>query len=61
MSTPEVMLIVVGNMLDKGEVLSSPLITIILSRQPLTCDTYARTPRPFRNTLDKCPHQKAQR
>ena len=34
MSTPEVMLIVVGNMLDKGEVRSSPLIPLPPSFPP---------------------------
>jgi GTPase SAR1 family protein len=57
---PEVVKIVVGNKLD--EVKSSPLMIIIL---PPTADarhscTHVPHP-PFRNTLDKCPHQKAQR
>ncbi|KAI0271016.1 hypothetical protein BGY98DRAFT_218854 [Russula aff. rugulosa BPL654] len=60
---PEVVKIVVGNKLDK--VLSFPLLSPPSSVPP-TADLrhsrlHARTPPPFRNSFDKCPHQKAQR
>jgi hypothetical protein len=52
---PEVVKIVVGNKLDKvSKVTNDSLITIVLSAG------HSRM-APFRNTLDRCPHQRAQR
>jgi GTPase SAR1 family protein len=69
---PEVVKVVVGNKLDKvsgsdlesisppySPLLSSPSSFFLPTADARHSRTHARTP--FRNTLDKCLHQKAQR